>query len=180
MKPTYRILCIAISLFMPMLSTAQTCYFDNIHQTTPVEQFIDNEDGTILDVKTGLLWMKCSLGQTYSNGDCDGEARLFTSWSEILLETESLNQASASVFSDHVFVLPNIKQLSTIIQRACRAPAINLDLFPSTPSNTYASSTPTHPNYSDQPFRYINFETGLDFTPRIDFFLNARLVALPE
>lgn len=34
--------------------------------------FIDNGDGTITDATTGLVWDKCSIGQTWDNATPPG------------------------------------------------------------------------------------------------------------
>jgi hypothetical protein len=36
--------------------------------------YIDNQDGTVTDTRTGLTWMRCALGQTWSGTSCLGTA----------------------------------------------------------------------------------------------------------
>lgn len=172
-----RQLCFLFVVLFSCSAFAQTCYFDSVKQTTPVAQFIDNHDGTILDARTGLVWMKCSVGQTYQNETCLGEATLFSSWSEALSVASRFSFTTANAAIQYDFRVPNIKELSTLVQRSCFDPAINLTVFSNTPSNTYVTSSPTDPAFRDKPFRYVNFETGLEFTPTVDFFLNMRLVS---
>lgn len=39
------------------------------------ELFRDNHDGTITDVRTNLIWMRCSMGQEWNGQICEGEAK---------------------------------------------------------------------------------------------------------
>ncbi|MBJ6922970.1 DUF1566 domain-containing protein, partial [Vibrio cholerae] len=54
-----------------------------ITATTPNTAFSDNGDGTVTHHTTGLIWQRCSLGQSWDGTDCTGEATTFT-WEEAL------------------------------------------------------------------------------------------------
>ncbi len=41
------------------------------------DRYRDHGDGTVTDVKTGLQWMRCALGQTWQSGTCTGEAKSY-------------------------------------------------------------------------------------------------------
>lgn len=115
---------------------AQICVSD-IVETTPITNFLDNGNGTVTDLTTGLMWMQCSLGQTWSNGACVGDADTLT-WQQ------ALQQAHGYEFADtDGWRLPNIKELTTLSERSCVRPAINETLFPNTPSDDYWTSTPS-------------------------------------
>lgn len=47
------------------------------------EHFVDNGDGTVTDTRTGLMWMRCALGQTWDGTTCVGEAKGYT-WEEAM------------------------------------------------------------------------------------------------
>lgn len=47
-----------------------------------LQDFIPQNDGTVIDTKTGLQWQQCSVGQTWENNSCKGELKQF-SWDEI-------------------------------------------------------------------------------------------------
>lgn len=42
-----------------------------------IEHYIAYDNGTALDTKQDLLWMRCSLGQTWTGSDCSGKAKYF-------------------------------------------------------------------------------------------------------
>ncbi len=94
----------------------------NVVPSSDSERFVDNEDGTISDNKTGLVWQKCNYGLTFSDGICGGSTEVMT-WGEAL-QIESDIDAS----DEYVWRVPTIKELHSITERACSAPAL-LDIF---------------------------------------------------
>lgn len=116
--------------------SAQTCLSSAI-ETTPIANFVDNADGTVSDSTTGLMWMQCSLGQTWQAGQCVGDPDALN-WQQALQQSHGYTFASYDGWR-----LPNIKELSTITERLCVRPAINETLFPNTPSDDFWSSTPS-------------------------------------
>lgn len=129
-----------IGTFLVMLIAAnveaQTCV-DNVEQTTPTVRFSVNSDGTVKDNQTGLIWMRCVLGQVWNGSSCDGNAS-FLNWQD------SLSQAENLVFSGkNDWRLPNIKELTSIVEFSCYKPAINLTVFSSgqIDSNYWSATT---------------------------------------
>jgi hypothetical protein len=41
-------------------------------EALPVSSFEDNFDGTLTDRATGLMWQKCSSGQSWNGNECTG------------------------------------------------------------------------------------------------------------
>jgi hypothetical protein len=112
----------------------------NMPASTPDTQLIDNTDGTITDSKTGLMWKKCSEGQTFSGGTCTGTASTFT-WQVALQQPGTVNNADGFAgYTD--WRLPDIRELRSIVEERCYSPAINLTRFPGTPSDGVWSSSP--------------------------------------
>lgn len=117
---------------------AQTCV-GGITETSPAANFTDNGDGTVTDTTTGLMWSRCSIGQTWSveNSNCTGNATAMT-WQEALQVTYGYEFATRNDWR-----LPNIKELITITEKACVRPSINETIFPQTTSDDYWTSTPS-------------------------------------
>lgn len=123
------------ALFLSISSIAQTC-LESINETTPNTYFVDNGNGTVTDSRLGLMWMRCSLGQTWENSSCSGEA-LEMSWQQALVK------AHGYVYADQTgWRLPNVKELASITEGRCVRPAINSEIFPNTPADDFWSSSP--------------------------------------
>lgn len=120
-----------------------------ITATTPSADFTDNGDGTVTHHKTGLIWQRCSLGQSWDGTDCTGTATTF-SWQQALAAGA---QHTLGGFSD--WRLPNKNELVSIVEYRCYAPAINNQQFPNTSSSWYWSSSP----YAG----YSSYAWGVDF-----------------
>jgi hypothetical protein len=114
---------------------AQVCN-PNIIANAPDSRYTLNTNGTVLDKKTNLTWMRCTLGQTWSNNTCTGSAQGY-SWQGALQIADSTAFAG---FSD--WRLPNQKELQSLVENRCYDPAINLTAFPATPSSWAWSSSP--------------------------------------
>lgn len=127
---------LSLGLFANTYVFAQTCLSD-APETAPTANFTNNGDGTITDNTTGLMWMQCSLGQTFSNGNCTGDAQTYN-WQEALQAAHGYQFASLDGWR-----IPNVKELSSLTERQCVRPAINETLFPNTPSDDFWSSTPS-------------------------------------
>ena len=134
----FQLICIICTCFMTASVYAQSCS-DNIMPNAMDNRYIDNDDGTVTDKVTSLMWMKCSIGQ--SGADCNtGTVKTF-SWDKALQYPDSIDASGGfSGFSD--WRLPNLKELSSLVEMACLSPAINSSYFPNTPRDTYWSSTP--------------------------------------
>ncbi len=142
-------------LFYVVSSIAQDCNTEKIVAITPTERFTDHGDGTITDIKTGLMWKKCSEGQT--GNDCAGGAIVRYVWKEALQRANGINLSGGFAgYKD--WRLPNIKELFSIVSNQCNNPAINLSVFPNTPSKGYWSSSP-HAYQSSKAW-YVDFDYG--------------------
>ncbi|MCF6235284.1 MAG: DUF1566 domain-containing protein [Gammaproteobacteria bacterium] len=104
---------------------------DDIPETAPESAFDDHENGLVTDKRTGLIWRKCTEGQ--SGETCSEGVRgdSFFTWQEALQHVKAVNANSGDGYSD--WRLPNKKELETIIENSCVAPSSNekLYLFPS-------------------------------------------------
>ena len=165
---------IALIISMGVISAttlAQNCK-ENIVSSYSQGQFLDNQDGTITDVVNGLLWKKCTEGQSYNQvtNECVGSPVNVDTWQDAL-------ELSSEAEDD--YRLPNIKELGTLVQRRCIDPAIDLDAFPSTPSAVYWSNTADMANIHEREGvegKLIDFNLGTEFLSDVSDFRFIRLV----
>lgn len=110
-------------------SAGAACNGADIGADTPDARFVvDAGSATVTDTATGLIWKRCSEGQ--SGADCAGGAATGLSWQG------ALNAAGAG------WRLPNRNELASLVERKCTNPAINTTIFPGTPAQSYWTSTP--------------------------------------
>jgi hypothetical protein len=148
-------LLLSLSLCPQSQQVEQRCYRDNMASTTPSSRYQVHDDGTVTDRETGLMWSVCVEGMKGKN--CNKGQALELSWAGALTYLPALN-------SDEGFAgykdwrLPNIRELATLAELQCSQPAINLEIFPNTPSTHIWSSSPYHfyTHYS----WYVDFESG--------------------
>ncbi|MBV1909870.1 MAG: DUF1566 domain-containing protein [Kangiellaceae bacterium] len=114
---------------------AQDC-FDNIRPTAPDERFLDHLDGTFTDRKTGLIWSRCFLGQSWTEDGCEGDI-VVRGWDVVLAQTEESEYAGMTDWR-----VPNIKELRSIIEQSCIQPETNLNFFVDIGAASVWSSTP--------------------------------------
>ena len=122
--------------FVSYAASGQTCLptFDTSAQT---DEFVDNADGTVTDESLGLIWMRCSLGQTWVDETCTGDASELT-WQQALQAAHGYEYAEQLGWR-----VPNMKELASLTERSCVRPAINELFFPNTSSDDYWTSTPS-------------------------------------
>lgn len=113
----------------------QSCDTVSYPMSTSVDRFHDNGDGTLTDLRSGLMWMRCSLGQSWSGSACSGEPGTYTWESAQSAASEINRQGGYAGFKD--WRMPQIPELAMIVERQCENPRINLSLFPSTPATFY-------------------------------------------
>ncbi len=133
--------------------------------------FADNGDGTVTDNVTDLMWMQCSLGQTWSEGPaCEGTAGIRT-WQDAV---DYCDTSSDAGYDD--WRLPDRFELSSLVDYGRYNPSIDIGLFPSTPSNSFWSSS-TYAGPQDNAWIVI-FDTGDVGNGVKDLGLNVRCVRL--
>jgi hypothetical protein len=84
---------------------------------------IDNNDGTVLDTETGLMWQKATAPGAYT-------------WSEALMYAEGL---TIGEYTD--WRLPNRNELHSLVDYSCHSPAIGPGLKSNTSHGPYWTST---------------------------------------
>ncbi len=109
----------------------------NVQATAPDQRFIiDAANGLVTDKVTGLIWQRCSLGQ--SGSDCSGGSASTHNWQAALQAAEDNSFAG---YND--WRLPNIKELRSILEDRCYNPATNSAVFPNTIEEAYWSASPS-------------------------------------
>jgi len=121
---------------------------DNL-RSTDTQRFDDNHDGTLTDIDSGLTWMRCALGQHWDNNTCLGQPGHHT-WQSAQQAARQLNQMNGyAEYKD--WRVPGLSELASIIERHCKKPRINLQLFPATPV-AYFWSANTKPKTYNQAY----------------------------
>jgi hypothetical protein len=85
----------------------------------------------VTDTQTGLVWARCSAGQTSTGSGCSGPAASYTH-----------EQALAYATSQSGWRLPNRKELSSLVDTGCQFPSIDAKVFPGTNPDNYWTSSP--------------------------------------
>ncbi|MCJ8314884.1 MAG: DUF1566 domain-containing protein [Saccharospirillaceae bacterium] len=130
---------IILSSFLAITASntlAQVCN-PNIVKTKPDAQYViggDNEE-LVIDTETGLMWMRCSLGKRWYDGNCFNTETRYT-WQEALNVADTFKYSG---FDD--WRLPNIKELGSLLELACRDAPINEVMFPNTVQTYYWSAS---------------------------------------
>ncbi|CAK0750061.1 conserved hypothetical protein [Gammaproteobacteria bacterium] len=101
------------------------------------------------------MWKRCSEGQSWSN-NCSNPAQSYT-WQQALQVVKSHNDAGGFAGQTD-WRLPNVKELSSIIEERCYEPSINNSLFPGTSASGFWSAS-AYAGYSDTAW-YVLFSNG--------------------
>ncbi len=158
------------------------------------DDFIPQGDGTVIDKRTGLQWMRCALGQKWTGETCEGKPYRYT-WKQATKERSN--------FADHSdWRLPTMWELETLVYcssgefkpryeykflSSCKGdyqkPAIVISAFPAMPKYPwywywywYWSSSP-YPYDDDKNIVWVvSFDSGFGaFYPK-DVYTYVRLV----
>lgn len=124
--------------------------------SNPDSAYVVHGDGTATDTRSGLMWKQCSEGQVYSQGSCVGSATPYD-W------RSALELARSSVFaSNSDWRLPNVKELSSLLEECRYSPTINDAVFPNTPDASFWSSSPSpyQNDWTNDQAWYVTFSYG--------------------
>lgn len=122
----------------------QSCDTQAYPMSTPKERFTDNGDGTLTDTQSGLMWMRCALGQTWTGSTCSGEPGTYT-WKSAQGAAAAINEHGG--YASHTdWRMPHIPELAMIVERQCADPRINLELFPATPATYFWTASGRKPH----------------------------------
>ena len=121
-----------------------------ITQSNPNSDYTDNGDGTVTHEPTGLMWMRCVIGQEWDGVNSCNDTFDVGSETPITWQT-ALTAARNSTFAGHEdWRVPNKNELATLIEDQCFNPALNEAIFPGTADSTVLwSSSPSAENATD-------------------------------
>lgn len=128
------ILATTVSALAEEIPSAADACIGGQTESTPSSEFKLLEDGAVVrHERTTLQWQRCAEGQTWdadSNG-CQGRPAALT-W----LRAHRLAKQTGNDWR-----LPSAAELLTIVERCHFAPAINPQVFPSTPGGLFWSAS---------------------------------------
>lgn len=118
------------------------CSNPNIFPSTPTREFEVIDDGaSVVHLRTGLEWKRCPIGQVWDPvgsiwppfpPGCRGEVER-VNWHEALNIADGAGDG---------WRLPNLKELSSLVEVCMHIPALNPEVFPGVSSRAIWSSTP--------------------------------------
>ena len=125
-----------------------TSYFARaVRGAQSVSVYTDNEDGTVTDNSTGLMWQ-----QATATGGTSGN---YLTWKDALSYCDNLSLGGHTDWR-----LPNFKELQSLVDFSRYKPSINTNYFPDTnPNNYYWSSTTVSGVYACQ-MSFNGYEFG--------------------
>lgn len=164
-----------------MLIVSSVSYADNNGG-----DFKNNGDGTITDLKSGLMWKICSEGQEWNGVECDG-----VPFNTINTSTDEIKYEYAGYYN---WRIPTAYELEAIVvcvhpkskeedyrdqYLGCnsdyKVPTIFSHIFPNTRPVKYWSSTISSLGYAES----VSFRTGAKYIDRLSDRYSVRLVRAP-
>ena len=123
--------------------------------STPVTaknaQFIAKEY-IIIDLKSGVEWLRCSVGQRWNGTECIGE---------IVKLSQQMTAQAIEIANEQLggnWRLPTRKELEKLVCHECSIPKIDESFFPNTPAEPFWTGEQNE--HSPRFFWSVNFFTG--------------------
>jgi Protein of unknown function (DUF1566)/Divergent InlB B-repeat domain len=114
----------------------------------PIGDFRDNGDGTVTDARTGLMWMRAAVGQTWAGGTANGDASYHS------FESALKFPSTFAGYDD--WRLPTLSELELLVIPGLQAPTIDIYAFPNTSRSLFWSSSHVDERGSNNVFKKID------------------------
>ncbi|QQZ28859.1 DUF1566 domain-containing protein [Thiothrix subterranea] len=175
MRNVTHTLMAGILLVLPVIGYSQVCNNAIVANTPDTSFNVDDQNGTVTDKQTGLMWKRCAEGQAWDsvNKKCNGTAVAYN-WQAMFDRAAIANQTP---FAGKIgWRLANIKELESIIETRCYAPAINATAFPDSPLADFWSSSIAGGGFA----WFLNFDVAYNGSVFRDEQKYVRLVRVDE
>ncbi len=120
-------------------------FFNSVHSQAcdSDKRFVLNNDGTVTDTTTNLMWQSCQIG--FSGEQCEIGYSKSYNWQQ---GTDIANDNKLAGFND--WRIPNKEELITLVDKNCGIPSINAHYFPNTSTIKFWSNDihDTYPEYA--------------------------------
>ena len=114
-------------------------------------QFIA-KDHIVIDLRSGVEWLRCSVGQRWNGAQCVGE---------IVKLNQEMSVKAIELANEQLggnWRLPTRVELENIVCHECRHPKIDASIFPNTPAEPFWTGEQNQ--YSPRHIWSVNFFTG--------------------
>ena len=106
----------------------------------------------VLDLRSGVEWLRCSVGQIYSKGACEGEILRFP-----LEEIDEVIKLANKELGGR-WRLPTKRELALLVCDSCPAPRIEKTIFPQPGAEPYWTGQKNW--FANKNYWSVNFMTG--------------------
>ncbi|MDB3999781.1 DUF1566 domain-containing protein [bacterium] len=114
-------------------------------------QFIA-KDHIVIDLQSGVEWLRCSVGQRWDGAQCVGE---------IVKLNQEMSVQAIELADEQLggnWRLPTREELENIVCHECSRPKIDVSIFPNTPAEPFWTGEQN--KYSPRHVWSVNFFTG--------------------